>query len=188
MDRTTSSVVGPLPLAVLVTVVNEWGDVPRRAAGEDADPYPSPAALRADEPGLWRGVPDTDETVLVEVANLLHPVFAAASDVECAEHLDRLVRDSGLVPAVTSDGGEVRQVWCVPAGRRELLAAAVLAVLEQLRRDPEVGRLGTCAGEDCADVFVDQSPAGRRHFCSLTCQNRARARAYRAHRRAAARP
>src|ERR687893_781219 len=35
------------------------------------------------------------------------------------------------------------------------------------------------AARQCADVYVDTSPAGRRRFCCLTCQNRARAAAFR---------
>ena len=40
-------------------------------------------------------------------------------------------------------------------------------------------RVGTCAGDDCVDVYVDQDGRGARRYCSATCLNRARVRAYR---------
>ncbi|WP_374119541.1 CGNR zinc finger domain-containing protein [Streptomyces sp. RKAG290] len=45
--------------------------------------------------------------------------------------------------------------------------------------------MGTCAGERCVDVYIDQSPGGRRRFCSVTCQNRTRVAAFRSRRAAA---
>ncbi|MFI1676368.1 CGNR zinc finger domain-containing protein [Streptomyces sp. NPDC020607] len=47
-------------------------------------------------------------------------------------------------------------------------------------------RIGIRTGGHCADVYVDQSPGGRRRFCSVTCQNRARVAAFRSRRVAAA--
>jgi predicted RNA-binding Zn ribbon-like protein len=64
---------------------------------------------------------------------------------------------------------------------QEIRASAALA-LRHLASHP--GRIGVCADDQCADVYVDSSPAGRRRFCCLTCQNRARAAAFRQRRRA----
>ncbi|MET7403890.1 CGNR zinc finger domain-containing protein [Dactylosporangium sp. NPDC005572] len=41
-------------------------------------------------------------------------------------------------------------------------------------------RLGRCARDGCATVFVDTSRNGRRRFCSLTCANRVNVAAHRA--------
>jgi predicted RNA-binding Zn ribbon-like protein len=45
-------------------------------------------------------------------------------------------------------------------------------------------RLRVCASESCSARFVDQSPAGRRQWCSMrTCGNAAKARRFRARQR-----
>jgi hypothetical protein len=44
-------------------------------------------------------------------------------------------------------------------------------------------RVGCCAADDCGRIYVDVSKNGSRRFCSLTCQNRVKAAAYRARRR-----
>lgn len=187
MSEMPSVAIHPLPISSLVHIVNEWGDVPRTAAHEGTAPYPPMEALRTDHPEFWRHMPQVDEASLIEVANLVYPVFASASGAECAGHLNRLLAETGMTPALVSCGRSVHEVWRAPMPGRELLAAAVLSLIEHLRREPDASRLGTCEGDACADVYVDQSPGGRRHYCSLTCQNRARARAYRARRRATAR-
>ncbi len=42
------------------------------------------------------------------------------------------------------------------------------------------GRLGICTADRCDRVFVDTSKNGTRRFCSITCQNRTKAAAFRA--------
>jgi predicted RNA-binding Zn ribbon-like protein len=62
--------------------------------------------------------------------------------------------------------------------RDALLAAAALTLRHQLaQHDPD--RIGVCTGRNCADAYIDASPAGQRRFCSVTCQNRARVAAWR---------
>lgn len=158
------SPVPRLPLPSVVDVVNGWGDEPRARSGQGDTPYPD----------------GRDPAPLVEVANLVHPVFAAPTPAELAERLTALVHAAGLTLTFEASGNDVREVWHAD---RPLLGAAVLALVGHLRDDPDAGRLGTCAGDDCVDVFVDHSRAGRRRYCSITCQNRARTRAYRAQRR-----
>jgi predicted RNA-binding Zn ribbon-like protein len=48
-------------------------------------------------------------------------------------------------------------------------------------------RFGTCEGTGCGRVFLDVSKNGSRRFCSLACQNRVKAAAYRSRRSAGAR-
>ncbi|MFI7320176.1 CGNR zinc finger domain-containing protein [Streptomyces venezuelae] len=55
-----------------------------------------------------------------------------------------------------------------------------------VREGDRFARIGTCTGGHCADVYVDQSPGGRRRFCSVTYQNRARVAAFRSRWAAAA--
>ena len=185
MPNEAAEVVEALPLRLLTRIVNEYGDAPRSAAGESQSPYPPLAALVREDTDFWARSGLPPERTLVETANLLHPVFAAASGEECAERIDTLLAETALSPAVVAQGWDVREQWRTSRPGRALLAAATLTLLGQLRSDPDGSRLGTCLGDACVDIFVDSSPGRRRQYCSLTCQNRARTRAYRAARRAA---
>jgi predicted RNA-binding Zn ribbon-like protein len=120
---------------------------------------------------------------LVAFADTVFAIFALPSTA------DRVARISGLLsglevrPDLVVDGGEVRPAWRT-TGPDALLAAALLGLRAQLaQEDPD--RLGICVDGGCADVYVDVSPAGRRRFCSVQCQNRARAAEYRRRLRAA---
>ena len=78
--------VEPKSPDVLVWLVNEWGSVPRAAAGEDQAPYPDTDLLAALLAGS--GVRDCPPAALTgpalrQVADQLHRVFAAA---DLAEH------------------------------------------------------------------------------------------------------
>lgn len=187
MSKRAVTVVHPLPIRLLVCIVNEWGEAPRIAAHEGTKPYPEVAAFRAERPEFWSHFPPLDEESLIKTANLVHPLFASTSGEECAERLNDVIARAGMTPALTSEGWSVQEVWHVSRPDSELLAGAVLSLMNHLRHEPDASRLGTCEGQACVDVYVDQSPAGRRQYCSLTCQNRNRTRAYRANRRAAGR-
>lgn len=58
--------------------------------------------------------------------------------------------------------------------------AALAAVLSSAAWD----RLGVCSAERCDRVFIDLSRNGTRRYCSPSCQNRTKAAALRARRRA----
>ena len=146
-----------MPMGELVELVNEWGTLPREFDGR--------AAARGD-PGL------------TALADEMHPVFAAPDAAARAGLVTALLARTGVRPVlVTDDDGPAVEGWLVddPAeGRR---AAAALALREQIAERP--GRIGVCADRGCAGVYLDASPAGRRRFCCLPCQNRARAAAFR---------
>ncbi|MFC0531964.1 CGNR zinc finger domain-containing protein [Phytohabitans kaempferiae] len=184
MGRRTRVEVRPLPISLLVYLVNEWADAPREEAGESRSPYPDVETLRAESPEFWSRFGPIDTPLLRRVANLLHPVFEAASGDECSARLNALVAEAGMAPSLASEGWSVHEVWHTDRPDRALLAAATLTLIDQLRHEPDASRLSTCEGDACVDVYVDQSPAGRRQYCSLTCQSRHRTRAYRASRRA----
>ncbi len=183
-DTSTTTSVTPLPMSLVLWVVNKYGQVPRAAAHESNDPYPDPTGGGAPESALRRLLGPLDLAELITTADAVHPVFAATSGAACADHLNRLTRAAGLAPSWVADGRHVHQSWVGHRSQQRLLAASAVALLDHLLSDPDAARLGTCQGADCADAYVDQSPAGCRQYCSLTCQNRARTRAYRAHRRA----
>jgi hypothetical protein len=140
-----------MSLFELVELVNEWATLPRRF-----DDRPDPPAGHE----------------LTTLADELHPVFAASEGQ--AALVTALLRQTGVRPILTDD---LTQGWLVDDPAQTTRAAAALALREQLAEHP--GRIGVCADRQCADVYVDASPAGRRRFCCLTCQNRARAETFR---------
>jgi predicted RNA-binding Zn ribbon-like protein len=151
-----------MPLDEVVALVNEWGTLPRRFDG------------RHDAPA---------DPELTTLADELHPIFAgdSASADDRAGRVTALLELAGVRPVLAAGAdGRLEQGWQVDDPGQARRAAAALALREQLADHP--GRVGVCADRQCADVYVDLSPAGRRRFCCLTCQNRARAEAFRARR------
>ena len=148
-----------MPLGELVGLVNEWGTLPRR----------------------FNGLGPGDDRRLTALADELHAVFVAERGADRAELVTALLNHTGVRPVLTAEGDTLAEVWTVDDRSQARRAAAALALRHQLAEHP--GRIGVCADRQCADVYVDASPAGRRRFCCLTCQNRARAAVFRATRR-----
>lgn len=147
-----------MSVADVVELVNEWGTQPR---GKDGRP-------RA-------------EGVLSDLADELHPIFAEKSDR--AVEITKILNQAAVRPEVVDHDGVLAESWTVDDPSQEIRASAALALRHHLTTHP--GRIGVCEDDQCADVYVDSSPAGRRRFCCLTCQNRSRAAAFRQrHRRA----
>jgi predicted RNA-binding Zn ribbon-like protein len=151
-------VVEPLDL---VALVNDWGTQPRAVGHREA-------------PGA-----DAGKTA---VADRVHAVFAEADPAERAAAVTAMLAETEVRPEMAVAEGGLVAVWRVPRAADAQLASAALALRDHLAEHPD--RLGVCADRQCADVYVDVSPAGRRRFCSLTCQNRARVAAFRARRQA----
>jgi CGNR zinc finger len=118
---------------------------------------------------------DPADPELTTLADELHPIFAATEDGDRAARINALLERTGVRPILAGD--RLAQTWLVEDPSEARRASAALALREQLAEHP--GRIGVCADRRCADVYVNQSPAGRRRFCCLTCQNRARAEAFR---------
>ena len=167
-----------MPLDTLVDLVNGWGSQPRVEAGEAQQDYPplQDLLVRAGAPGqIAAAVTDTD---LRRVADLLYPVFATTGITERATLVTDLLATVGVRPALHTVGAEIQPTWLIPDSRDAILAAAATALHAQLI-DHAPDRLGTCAGQRCADAYIDASPAGDRRFCSVTCQTRTRVTAFR---------
>ncbi|WP_250035141.1 CGNR zinc finger domain-containing protein [Paractinoplanes maris] len=141
-----------MEITEVVTLVNEWGTEPCRVDG------------RAPRPG-----PE-----LTTLADELHPIFVTTDPATRARLVTGLLRLTGVRPELSP---EQAPTWSVDDPTQSTRAAAALALRHHLTEHP--GRLGLCADDQCADVYVDASPAGKRRFCCLTCQNRARAAAFR---------
>ncbi|MGO1582804.1 MAG: CGNR zinc finger domain-containing protein, partial [Actinomycetaceae bacterium] len=183
----SADTVRPMPVQVVVDIVNGWGGRVRAESDETHSPYPDPEALEAGGADLWEDLGRPDDAALADVADRLFEVFAATSGPDTAERLNALVTESRLTTVLAChDDSTLGEEWRTSDRSRALLAAATLALVEHFRDFPDPSRLGTCDGDECLDVYVDTSPAARRRFCTVTCQNRMRARTYRAGRRAEA--
>jgi predicted RNA-binding Zn ribbon-like protein len=156
-----------MELSELVALVNDWGTLPRNV-GDRSEP-PSAAAP---------GAGPADATA---VADLMYAVFVASDPGPRARLLNPMLAEAAVRPELTEDDGVLSDSWSVPEPGGALLASAGLALRAHLAAHPD--RLGICADRQCADVYVDASPAGHRRFCSLTCQNRTRVAAFRERRR-----
>jgi hypothetical protein len=170
----------------LLLLVNEWGDIPRERAGNRLSPYPALETFLDEWPegwGLFGGARSQD---LVAVANRAYELFAAKSGGELAELLTHLLADARIGCSWEARDWAVHEVWSTDIHQltqhpdRAMLAAVALTLVEHVRAHPDGSRLGTCNANACADAFVDHSPAGLRRYCSVPCQNRQRARVYRA--------
>ena len=167
-----------MPLAGLVDLVNGWGTTPRLEAGEQDLPYP-PLDRLTGRLGVPTAVePDTHEAA-IEVADRLYPVFAAQTGAERVILVNQLLADSNVRPVLSQPS--LDPCWLVDDPEAGPLGAAAVALRAQLAAHPP-DRLGTCTGTRCADIYVDASPGGRRRFCSITCQNRARIANFRSRR------
>jgi CGNR zinc finger protein len=146
-----------MPLAELVELVNLWGT--------------RPCAMDGRRP--------LDGRALTALADELHPVFAATDEATRAQLVTALLDRTGVRPTLTprDDSGRLIDSWTVDDPNQARRASAALALRHHLSEHP--GRIGVCADHQCADVYIDSSPAGRRRFCCVTCQNRARAAAFR---------
>lgn len=168
--------VREMQLAALVELVNEWGTIPRAVAGEEGDPYP-PRATLSGRLGIPRSATPRNDQDLVALADRLHPIFATEDAARRVRLVNALLTASGVRPRLSNDE-TVTGSWLVDDPDNALLAAAAVTLRTQFIQH-SAERLGTCVGHNCADVYIDSSPTGKRRFCSLTCQNRARVAAFR---------
>lgn len=170
-----------MPLDALVELVNGWGVEPRRAGARSEVPPLGDHVYRAGVPAsVADGLTDTE---LIRLADTIFGVFASVGTAARVAAVSGLLTSIDVRPDLALADGEVRRTWWVDT-HEALLAAALLGLHTQLC-DEDPGRLGVCVDGGCADIYIDSSPAGRRRFCSVTCQNRARAAKYRRSRRTA---
>jgi predicted RNA-binding Zn ribbon-like protein len=167
-----------MPIAAVVELVNGWASAARREDGRDAGPYP-PVSEIAGRLGIPAQVSTTlTEQELSAAADRLHLVFAAPDAASRAQRVNDYLHTTGVRPTLRAAGTELHRAWSLPDADVAVLGAAVIALREFLaEHDPD--RLGLCTARRCADVYVDASPAGRRRFCSVNCQNRTRLAAFR---------
>lgn len=168
-----------MPLDTLVELVNGWGVEPRRAGARSEVPALGDHAHHAGVPATVAD--ELTDTDLIRFADTVFGVFASMGTAARVAAVSGLLTSIDVRPDLVLAGGDVQRTWWADADDA-LLAAALLALRGQLC-DEDPDRLGVCVDGGCADIYIDGSPAGRRRFCSITCQNRARAAKYRRSRR-----
>ena len=161
-----------VPLPWLIELVNEYAPQTRTAAGEERDPYPN-LSSHLDAPRIGT----VTERRLVELAERLWLVFGGAAQSERVEQLNTLLRETALSPKLDDQGA---LGWTSRhRSQSALLLAGCTATLLDLIGTLGWQRLGTCASDTCQDVYADLTGRGSRRYCSHTCLNRTRVRAYR---------
>ncbi len=183
-DRTVATTVG----LVNAVVTGQDGGRPARVP-EPSDAAGLAGAITAALPSNARGrlsrVAPADALRLAGVVSRLRAVFEAADvgDVAmAAEIVNEVIRATEARPVLTSHDGQdlhlhYQEDDADPAAAWGAGCAASLAVVIG---SGHADRLGVCSAQRCDRVFVDTSRSGTRRFCGLSCQNRAKAAAYRA--------
>ena len=163
--------IQPVAASWLIDFVNEFSPRARVAAGEENTPYPDVWKTASAPPR-----PAASNRDLAIVADRLWQVFAG-TDQKRASSLNALIKTTALSPR-TDEEGELRWTTARRSGWERLLAACTATLLTTVT---SIGwdRFGICAGDRCQDVYADLDGRGSRRYCSTTCLNRARVRAYR---------
>jgi hypothetical protein len=128
---------------------------------------------------------DTDADHLATVAADLHPVFGAGEHIEAvATRLNDLLARHRAVPNLHGRPGQppVLAFHHPDATLVDAWAADMGTALAMVIGVGQSARLGSCRAERCSLVFFDRTRNASRRFCDLSCQNRAKASAYRARR------
>jgi predicted RNA-binding Zn ribbon-like protein len=139
--------------------VREWGWTGRVTG--DADELAAVLALRPRIEALWQA--DEDETVRL---------------------VNEMLREAQALPQLVKHDRWDYHLHATPPDAelaQRILVEAAMAVVDVVRAG-ELGRLRTCAADDCDDLVVDLSKNRSRRFCDGGCGNRSNVAAYRARR------
>jgi len=176
-------------ITVAVSLVNTL--TPGAARGRDYQPPAGAdlaeavtAALRKGQPAA-RTVTASEAADLADTAAELRMVFDAVhrGDVDAAAgQINALLAGTGARPQLDRHDGEP---WHLHFhGRTDALAqgwaAGCATGLAVVLGTELYDRLGVCTARRCDRVYVDVSRNGTRRFCSVSCQNRVKAAAFRA--------
>jgi predicted RNA-binding Zn ribbon-like protein len=128
---------------------------------------------------------DADLADIAKLARGIRAVVEAATEDELVRRLNDLLTCSSPVPRVTNHDGTLHLHYSADtAPLVDRLGATVAMGMAHVVCRYGAERLGLCAADDCADVFVDTSRNRSRRYCSETCASRTTVSAYRARQRA----
>ncbi len=163
--------VAPVDAQWLVVFVNAYSPQARAAAGEDAV---RPEDADRDQPALASRATTAEKAQLAE---RLWPVFTGPALDSRVAALDALIAASRLEPHIDA-GGHLTWTSTLGGTLDQLTASSAVCLIEAIGTHGW-GRLGACDGRDCVDVYLDRAGRAPRRYCSATCQNRAKVRAFR---------
>jgi predicted RNA-binding Zn ribbon-like protein len=147
------------------------------------DPQAHIAAVLADDPPSVAALRTDDVPAFLVLARHLRAVFDDLRDGDvdgAATRLNDLLTDHPAQPHLAKEHGRWRlhhhpvDAALVPMWT-SICAEGVARTIGAGHAD----RLGTCAGPDCDRVYLDLSKNASRRFCSIACQNRVKAAAFR---------
>jgi len=164
---------------------NPYGGPAARVAAALVNVGAAPAAqmlatMRAEGMSVSR-LSAADAAEIAAWARRLRPVFTE-SDVDTKVDLvNRLLVESASRPYISRHDGKPPHLHY--AGERDGIRRRVQAftaggLAHLVCEDPS--RIGVCAREGCAVVYVDTSRNGRRRFCSTRCATRVHVSEHRA--------
>ncbi|WP_246649510.1 CGNR zinc finger domain-containing protein [Nonomuraea coxensis] len=174
-------------LAVLL--VNELAVTRVRGREVELPADPGPALEGALARAGWSPSPGAagpvrlsgeDAARLAEAAAELRPILGGGPDAVAA--LNRVLIRHRAVPSLHGDP-PVLAFHAPDATLADAWAANAATALAMVIGVGQGVRLRSCEADGCELVFFDVTRNASRRFCGLSCQNRAKATAYRARRR-----
>lgn len=137
--------------------------------------------LLAEHEMTSRITDDRQAAALAEWADLVRPVFGEEDEERQIALVNALLEDATTSVRVSRHDGFGPHLHYItgtddPVARIKAAVAGGLAVAVSGAGGQ---RLGRCAREGCAMVYVDTSRNGKRRFCSLACANRVNVAAHR---------
>ena len=131
---------------------------------------------------------ESDVPGFVALAGRLVRVFGelGRGDVDgAAGRINDLLAAHSAQPHLAKEDGQWRlHHHPIDAALVPMVTAICAEGLARVIGAGDASRLGTCASDDCERVFLDESKNSSRRFCSLSCQNRVKAAAFRRRRSA----
>jgi hypothetical protein len=149
----------------------------------EVEPFAAVRRILEIDPPSAEQLRDRDVPGFVALAGRLKSVFGQlqGGDLDAAAGgINDLLAAHSARPHLAKENGQWRLHHHPVDATLEPMATAICAEgLARLISAGDAGRLGTCESDDCDRVFLDESKNGSRRFCSLSCQNRVKAAAFR---------
>jgi predicted RNA-binding Zn ribbon-like protein len=149
----------------------------------EVEPFAAVRRILEIDPPSAEQLRDRDVPDFVALAGRLKCVFGQLQrgDLDAAAGgINDLLAAHSARPHLAKENGQWRLHHHPVDATLEPMATAICAEgLARLISAGDAGRLGTCESDDCDRVFLDESKNGSRRFCSLSCQNRVKAAAFR---------
>ena len=138
------------------------------------------------EPTEMRPWTEAELEAVREIRERLRAVWSATDRAEAATLVNAILRETATTPyLIKHDALDWHLHMTEPSAplAHRIGAESAMGLLDLIRTD-NLGRLKTCAAEDCSALLVDLSRNSSKRYCDTgNCGNRANVAAYRARRR-----